>query len=142
VTELRALFDTRLSNALFRSGYRTLADLAPLTDEEILEIRSLGKVSLKCIRGIVPPPGTGAVMSSKVVLTERDELRAENRLLRLRGDTYLEQLQQKHAEIERLRAACALLHAALQDVVSSTGGGLIVQDYGRLNEALAGHKDG
>jgi hypothetical protein len=39
------------------------------------------------------------------VLAERDELRAENRLLRLRGDTYLEQLQQKHAENERLRAA-------------------------------------
>jgi hypothetical protein len=34
-----------------------------------------------------------------------DELRAENKVLRLRGDTYLEQLQQKHAENERLREA-------------------------------------
>jgi len=39
------------------------------------------------------------------ILRERDELRAVNKVLRLRGDIYLEQLQQKHAEIERLRAA-------------------------------------
>jgi predicted nucleic acid-binding Zn-ribbon protein len=49
----------------------------------------------------------------QMVLAERDELRAENRLLRLRGDTYLEQLQQKHAENERLRAAIVELQ---QDV--------------------------
>jgi hypothetical protein len=39
-------------------------------------------------------------------------------------------------EVKRLREAHALAHAALQDAVASTGGALIVQDYGRLNLAL------
>jgi ABC-type phosphate transport system auxiliary subunit len=40
---------------------------------------------------------------------ECDELRAVNKVLQLRGDTYLEQLEQKHAEIERLQEANAML---------------------------------
>lgn len=40
------------------------------------------------------------------------------------------------AEAEQLRTDIALLVAALQDAVKSTGGALIVQDYGRLNRAL------
>jgi len=38
--------------------------------------------------------------------------------------------------VERLEDEKKLLIDALHDVVRSTGGALIVQDYGRLNRAL------
>jgi len=50
---------------------------------------------------------TCAAAAFRAAMTERDELRAENKLLQLRGDIYLEQLQQKHAENERLRVELA-----------------------------------
>jgi hypothetical protein len=45
---------------------------------------------------------TCAAASFRAAMTERDELRVQNKVLQLRGDTYLEQLKQKHAENERL----------------------------------------
>jgi uncharacterized protein YwlG (UPF0340 family) len=39
-------------------------------------------------------------------------------------------------ERDELDATCALLYAALQDAMKSTGGALVVQDYDQLNRAL------
>ena len=55
----------------------------------------------------------GELMNEVNALTrERDELRAVNKVLQLRGDTYLEQLEQKHAENKRLRAALKTIGSA------------------------------
>jgi len=55
----------------------------------------------------------GELMNEVNALTrERDELRAVNKLLQLRGDIYLEQLQQKQAENERLRTALKAIGSA------------------------------
>jgi len=59
---------------------------------------------------------TCAAASFRAAMTERDELRVQNKVLQLRGDTYLEQLQQQHAEIERLRAAINDLLALIKNV--------------------------
>jgi hypothetical protein len=82
------------------------------------------------------------ILNAPTLAYELRELRAENAELREYGLQAASELGTLSAEIGRLRETCSLLRAALQDAVSSTGGGLIVQDYGRLNEALAGPKDG